>query len=134
MKCLHIYADEIGESHLADIDISLVPTEFFPGLPPIDLSAHYAASSVRFAQAPPGMREASWHVVPVRQLVILLTGWAEVETSDGAKRRCEPGAVVLAEDTFGKGHITRGPDGVAMMFIPVPDGLSGAPSSEGIKR
>jgi hypothetical protein len=31
MKCLHIYADETGESHLADIDIPLVPVELFPG-------------------------------------------------------------------------------------------------------
>jgi hypothetical protein len=59
----------------------------------------------------------------------------EFETSDGEKRRCEPGAVALAEDTFGKGHITRGAgEGQFLMFVAVPDGLSGAPSSEGIKR
>jgi hypothetical protein len=127
MKCLRIYADETGESHLADIDIPLVPVELFPGIPPIYLSAQHAASSVRFAWVPPGIREAGWHVTPVRQLVIWLTGWTEFETSDGEKRRCEPGTVVLAEDTSGKGHITRGPsDGQLAMFGPVPDGLSGA--------
>ena len=31
MKCLRIYADETGESHLTDIDIPLVPVELFPG-------------------------------------------------------------------------------------------------------
>jgi hypothetical protein len=53
MKCLRIYADETGESHLADIDIPLVPIELFPGVPPIYLSAQHAASSVRFAWVPP---------------------------------------------------------------------------------
>ena len=42
---------------------------------------------------------------------------------------------MLAEDTFGKGHISRHPDeGQFLMFVPVPDGLSGNPSSKGIKR
>jgi hypothetical protein len=139
MKCLHIYADEAGESHLADIDIPLVPTEVFPGVPALDISARYRATSVRFAWIPPGIREAGWHVTPVRQLVVWLTGGVEFETSDSEKRRCERGAVVLAEDTFGKGHITRIPDGhpdegQLLMFVPVPDGLSGDASSEGIKR
>src|SRR5215469_1575300 len=117
MKCLRIYADETGESHLADIDIPLVPVELFPGVPPIYLSAQHAASSVRFAWLPPGIREAGWHVTPVRQLVIWLTGWTEFETSDGEKR-----------------HITRGPgEGQFLIFVPVPEGLSGDRPSEGIK-
>jgi hypothetical protein len=135
MKCLRIYADESGESHLADIDIPLVPTELFPGFPPIHLSAPLAASSVRFAWIPPETQEVDWHVASRRQLAILLTGWLEIETSDGDKRRCEPGAVVPAEDTFGKGHMARGSrDGNFTMFVPLLDGLSGAHPSEGIKR
>jgi hypothetical protein len=135
MKCLRIYADETGESHFADIDIPLVPMEVFPGVPAIDLSVQYTATSVRFAWVPVGMRVADWHITPVRQLVIWLTGWVEFETSDGETRRCEPGAVVLVEDTFGKGHISRHPDeGQFLMFVPVPDGLSEDPPSGGIKR
>jgi hypothetical protein len=57
------------------------------------------------------------------------------ETSEGEKRRCEPGTIVLAEDTFGKGHISRGPDeGQFLMFVPVPDWISEEPSSNDIKR
>jgi hypothetical protein len=99
--------------------------EVFPGVPALELSNQYTATSVRFALVPVGMREAGWHTTPVRQLVVWLTGWVEFETSDGETRRCEPGAVVLAEDTFGKGHISRHPDeGQFLMFVPVPDGLS----------
>ena len=90
MKCLRIYADETGESHLADLDIPLVPTEVFPGIPALDLSDQYTATSVRFARVPAGMRVADWHTTPVRQLVIWLTGWVEFETSDGDTRRCNP--------------------------------------------
>ena len=130
MECLRIYADESGESHLADIDIPLVPME----LSPFHFSAPYAASSVRFVWAPAGIPEARRHVAPARQLVIPLTGWLEFETSHGEKRRCEPGTVILAEDTFGKGHITQGPgEQFGALFVPVPDGLSVSPSSEGIK-
>ena len=53
MECLRIYADESGESHLADIDIPLVPME----LSPFHFSAPYAASSVRFVWAPAEYRK-----------------------------------------------------------------------------
>jgi hypothetical protein len=42
-------------------------------------------------------------------LVIWLTGKVEFETSDGVVRRLAAGSVVLAEDTTGKGHISRHP-------------------------
>jgi hypothetical protein len=42
-------------------------------------------------------------------LVLWLTGEVEFETSDGNVRRLPAGSVVLAEDTTGKGHISRHP-------------------------
>ena len=114
-----------GVSHFADIDIPLVAMELFPGVPSISLSAWFTATSVRFAWVPAGMRVADWHTTPVRQLVVWLTGWVECKTSDGEVRRCDPGAVVLVEDTFGRGHISRHPEeGQFVMFVPVPDGLA----------
>jgi hypothetical protein len=125
MQCLRIYADESGASHFADIDIPLVSMERFPGVPAISLSAWFTATAVRFAWVPAGMRMADWHTPPVRQLVVWLTGWVEFETSDGEVRRCDPGAVVLVEDTCGRGHISRHPEeGQFVMVVPVPDGLA----------
>jgi hypothetical protein len=40
----------------------------------------------------------------------LAHGEVEFETSDGDIRRLAAGSVVLAEDTSGKGHISRHPD------------------------
>jgi hypothetical protein len=125
MKCLRIHADEAGVSHFADIDIPLIPMELFPGVPPLHLSEMYPASSVRFGWVPAGLGAADWHNAPAPQLVVWLTGWVEFETSDGEVRRCDAGTVVLAEDIFGKGHLSRHPDeGQFFMMVPLPDGIT----------
>ncbi|MGC1319273.1 MAG: hypothetical protein WA866_21920, partial [Pseudolabrys sp.] len=56
-----------------------------------------------------GTGETVWHNPPQRLLVLWLTGEVEFETSDGDIRRLPAGSVVLAEDTTGKGRITRHP-------------------------
>jgi hypothetical protein len=50
------------------------------------------------------------HVTPTRQLVIPLSGTAEIEVSTGERRTIAPGQIVLGEDQTGKGHITRALD------------------------
>jgi len=52
----------------------------------------------------------AWHPAPRRQYVITLSGAAEVEASDGEVRLVGPGTIMLADDTTGKGHITRSLD------------------------
>jgi quercetin dioxygenase-like cupin family protein len=64
------------------------------------------------------MREVNWHNPPRRKLVIWLTGEVEFQTSDGDIRRVMAGSVVLAEDTTGKGHISRHPaEGQLLVFV-----------------
>ncbi len=48
-----------------------------------------------------------WHPAPRRQYVITLSGRGEVELAGGKKLALTPGHIELAEDTTGKGHITR---------------------------
>lgn len=109
MTYLRIFADADGETHMQDIDITLLPREFFKGHPPLRLSDTLAASACSFCRVPAGMLEVDWHNPPRRKLVIWLTGEVEFETSDGDIRRIAAGSVVLAEDTMGKGHISRHP-------------------------
>jgi hypothetical protein len=53
-------------------------------------------------------------------LVLWLTGEVEFETSDGDIRRLAAGSVLLAEDTAGKGHISRhSPEGQLVVHIAV---------------
>jgi hypothetical protein len=109
VTCLRIYADANGETHMQDIDIKLLPREFFKGHPPLRLSDTLAAAGCNICRVPAGMREVDWHNPVGRKLVIWLTGEVEFETSDGDIRRVAAGSVVLAEDTTGKGHISRHP-------------------------
>ena len=124
MKCLRIYADESGESHLADIEIPLRQSELPAGGPACSVSARYPATGVQFVTRPPGNGGLGWHNPPERQLVVWLTGTSEFETSDGNVRRVGPGSIVLIEDVSGKGHVSRHPDEEQrLMTVPVPAGI-----------
>ena len=112
VKCLRIFADGNGETHMEDIDITLQPRKLFKDNPPLCLTDKLPASWYNVCYVPTGVGETGWHNPPQRLLVLWLTGEVgevEFETSDGDIRRLPPGSVVLAEDTTGKGHITRHP-------------------------
>jgi hypothetical protein len=124
MKCLRIYATPDGESHFGDVDIATTMTPLFPNEAPLELSAQYPASSVRFVHIPAGMREAGFHTPPGRVLAVWLDGSVEFETSDGEVRQLTAGKAVLVEDTHGKGHISRHPpEGQNLILITLPSGL-----------
>jgi len=124
MKCLRIYATSDGESHFGEIEIPLTLSELFPGRPQLYLSPQYPASKVRFVRIPAGVKEAGWHASPERLVAVWLNGETEFETSDGEIRRVLAGGIVLAEDTHGKGHISRHPEeGQDVVLISVPDGI-----------
>jgi hypothetical protein len=106
---LRIYTDEKGETHMQDVNISLLPHEVFAGCPPLHISETLQASGCRFLRVPSGRHLVDWHNPSCRKLVVWLTGTVEFETSDGDIRRVAAGSIVLAEDTTGKGHISRHP-------------------------
>lgn len=100
MKIARLFTGADNESHFEDIDVELTPQG-------VDLvSVLQPAHGIMFRSAPPSHRSA-YHVVPRRQYVITLSGQVEIETGDGTVRRFGPGDVMLAEDTTGRGHITR---------------------------
>jgi hypothetical protein len=129
MKCLRIYAGPDGESHFADLEIPLSTVEFFPGVP-LQVSALYTATSVQFLTVPAALRDAGWHNPPQPLLVIWLTGQTEFEASDGEVRRVGPGSAVLAEDTSGKGHISRHPqEAQQVIVVALSNSLAPEPAS-----
>lgn len=92
---------------------------------PMKLSASGAsdmmkASGAQFSRRLPGPA-SDWHVGPRRQLVITLSGRAELEVAGGQKVAVGPGHISLIEDTTGKGHITKnvGPDDRIVVTIPL---------------
>jgi hypothetical protein len=94
---------------MEDVDIPLSPRKLFKHNPPLRLSENFGATWCNLCRVPAGMGEVDWHNPPQRLLVLWLSGEVEFETSDGDIRRLPAGSVVLAEDTTGKGHISRHP-------------------------
>jgi quercetin dioxygenase-like cupin family protein len=78
------------------------------------------AAGVQFSSRPPAPA-SDWHVGPMRQYVITLSGRAELEVGDGKKVAVGPGQIDLIEDTTGKGHITRNLEDRIVVTIPLAD-------------
>lgn len=100
MKIVRLFTGPDKESHFEDLNIQL------------NLDARVAASVLQPAQGivfrrAPATYFSDFHPVPKRQYVITLSGQVEIEVGDGTVRRFGPGDVMLAEDTTGRGHITR---------------------------
>ena len=54
-----------------------------------------------------------------------LEGISEIEIADGMSKQLHPGDILVAQDTTGHGHITRGiGDGLRISInVPLEDGL-----------
>jgi hypothetical protein len=117
MKYFRIYTGPDGESHFEDVEVELRPADRGS-----ELSALIPATGIVFRRSAPD-QYLDWHPAPRRQFVITLAGEAEIVASDGEVRRVGPGSVMLAEDTTGKGHITRGvgPTERLSLFVPLPE-------------
>lgn len=103
---LRIWADEAGESHLEEVDLEFGEADFVPPAPPVLLASPGAANGYVFARVAPGWH-GDWHPAPHRELVVYLAGEGTIEASDGEIRPLRPGTILLAEDTTGRGHVTR---------------------------
>ena len=99
MKITRIYAQADGESRFEDIEVEESPKGLGFISNPMDVETFYMRET-------PGLSTQDWHVAPQKQYVVLLSGTVEVEVSSGEIRRFNSGDVILAEDTFGKGHRT----------------------------
>lgn len=113
MKIVRIYADDQGESHFEDIELP------FTRRGDTELTELQPATGIIFRRTPPD-QFIDWHPAPRRQYVITLAGEVEIQASDGEVRRFGPGDVMLADDTTGKGHITRGIGSIPRISIFVP--------------
>jgi quercetin dioxygenase-like cupin family protein len=106
MKYTRVYADETGESHFMDVEIKLEPVEFAPPAPSCKLSSFKPAVQYAFCVFPSGWY-GDWHPTPKKQIFFILSGESEAQVSDGEVRRFGAGSILLAEDTSGKGHVSK---------------------------
>jgi hypothetical protein len=116
MEIIRFFATAEGGSRFESRELAL-PTPFTDEYQnTYRLSLPFGVDSGIFAELPAGL-DQDWHGAPNRQLVLVLSGRLEVETTDGDIRRWGPGEVFMADDTSGKGHRTRVLDGPARLLF-----------------
>ena len=101
MKIVRVYTGDDGESHFEDREVALQDRGMVGALSEIE-----PATGVVFRTNGPDY-DYDWHNAPRRQYVITLSGAVEIEVGDGSVRRFGAGDILLAEDTTGRGHISR---------------------------
>jgi redox-sensitive bicupin YhaK (pirin superfamily) len=109
-----------GGSQFVEVDIPIdnASTDAFGNT--VHRSAVLPAQSTMLTEMPEGLYQ-DWHPASRRQLLVVLSGTLEVETSDGKKHRCSSGEVFLADDVGTRGHRTRTIDGPArVLFVHLP--------------
>jgi hypothetical protein len=124
MRLTKITNDLRGGSRFEEVEIAQATTPYAESVPPMLVSAAMAATGgVVFVTTPAEVRETEPHPAPRRQLIVVLEGELEGETTDGDKRTVGPGMVVLVEDVGGRGHVTRvvSPTPATFMAIPLAD-------------
>jgi hypothetical protein len=111
VKVTRIYTGADGKTAVEEFEIPLKPrdkgSDVAPGIPLTTLQVRRSTPEYFI----------DWHPASRRQLVVTLAGESEVELEDGRKIRLGPGTILLAEDTTGKGHISRavtGKDRIAL--------------------
>jgi hypothetical protein len=105
MKIHRLWVDAQGESHFEDVEIALTESTRAGRL-----SARLPATGLIFREVPPDY-DLDWHPAPRRQYIINLDAGVEITASDGERRRIGAGEVLLVEDTWGKGHLSKAVDG-----------------------
>ena len=105
MRIHRLYADARGESHWEDVAV-----EYAESTNAGRLSARLPATGIIFREVPPDY-DLDWHPAPRRQYIINLDAGVQLTASDGETRRIGAGEVILVEDTWGKGHLSRALDG-----------------------
>jgi hypothetical protein len=98
VRVVRIYTRTSGASA---IEVREVPMQ---GERPV--SPTFQAGALFFRETAEGFVQGL-HNAPRRQLIFLASGILEIESSEGERFICRPGDLIFAEDTQGKGHITR---------------------------
>ena len=128
MKIHHLFVDKQGESHFEDMEIPYIETGRAG-----KLSARLPATGIIFREVAPDY-DLDWHPAPRRQYIINLDAGVQITASDGQSRKIGAGEVILVEDTWGKGHLSKALDGKLRHCIFVPDRVAARPRQVRLAR
>src|SRR5215472_13430833 len=117
MKIPMTYADRQGETHF---DVRNIPDregQFGPGVAAKGQITDFGPVTNMFVFSMSAGTNVPPHAAPQHYISIILSGEAEVVTSDGEARRLRPGDVIFFDDLTGKGHGTRAITDLVMAFV-----------------
>jgi quercetin dioxygenase-like cupin family protein len=117
MKFPMIHADEQGETHFGILDIQDREVAMGPPPNPTGKMNDFGAVTTMCAISFPAGTDVPAHNAPQPYIAIVLSGEAEVVTSDGEARRFHPGEVLFCNDLTGKGHVTRAITDLVLVFV-----------------
>ncbi len=120
MELPRIWADDDGASHFDTVNLpdTVMPAEH--GVPELVHSAGLSVDRIHFLTVRDGTLVPDWHTAPRRQIVVFLTGWVRLETSDGEVRTMPAGSSVLVDDLAGAGHVTtHEPGNQSVLVLPL---------------
>jgi hypothetical protein len=101
MNYVHLYTGPDGLSYFKDVEVPLAGRGAGT-----ELSELFPASAMVMRRNTADY-ELDYHVAPRKQFIINLTGTVEIVASGGETRQFGPGSIMLADDTTGKGHISK---------------------------
>ncbi|CAM9798362.1 unnamed protein product [Ectocarpus sp. 13 AM-2016] len=118
LPCVSVDAE--GNSFFCDRKVALGAGTTGSGIGA--LSELIPTTGLKFRETP-GDYDFDFHCAPARQLVVSLDEGVDIEVTDGTRRVFPAGTVMLAEDTWGKGHRSRAVDGKSRksLFLVLPD-------------
>ena len=113
---VRLYTGDDGLSHFQDVEVELGNAGEASML-----SETMAVSGLNFRRNSLAYN-LDYHPAPRRQFIVNLTGGVEITASDGEVRVFGPGSIMLAEDTTGKGHISKaiGNEERLSLFVHLP--------------
>ena len=127
MKIVRFAAAPDGGSRFVDVDFPVDNASTDAWGHTAHRSEVLPAQSAMVTEMPEGLFQ-DWHPASRRQLLFVLSGTLEIETSDGKKHQCSAGDVFLADDVGSTGHCSRtigGPARVLFVHLP-PEAVLGS--------
>ncbi len=109
MGIFRLYTNSDGKSQIEELDLASHP----------ELAEAVNTQHIFFREWAPG-HFIHWHPAPKRQYIISLSGLVDVGLEDGTTHRFVPGDARLVEDTSGKGHTTKVPEGESSITAVIP--------------
>jgi quercetin dioxygenase-like cupin family protein len=117
MEVTTIMADSSGETSFGVSEVQDEVTAFGPPPNPTGLKNDFGAVDSMFTFSVPAGTNVPAHNAPQPYISIVLSGEAQISTSDGDKRIFGPGEVLFCDDLTGKGHVTRAVSDFVAVFI-----------------